>query len=42
MATIHVPNQVSVIEDAEAIRKACKGYYTENFRIILTSPSISM
>lgn len=31
MATIDVPNQVSFLEDAEALRKACQGYFTEFF-----------
>ncbi|XVF82024.1 hypothetical protein PTKIN_Ptkin16aG0009700 [Pterospermum kingtungense] len=34
MATIHVPNQVSAIEDAESLRKACKGWGTDEKAII--------
>ncbi|XVF24411.1 hypothetical protein REPUB_Repub13aG0125600 [Reevesia pubescens] len=34
MATIHVPNQVSFLEDAEALRKACQGWGTNEKAII--------
>ncbi|OMP03638.1 Annexin [Corchorus capsularis] len=34
MATIHVPNQVSFVEDAEVLRKACQGWGTDEKAII--------